>query len=158
MLENQNRIEKNECFMLLAKVISLRSRDPNTQVGSILVSKNNIIVGEGWNGHPKGLNNLSWDKNNRNPLKNKYFYVLHSECNAILNCLDIRELKEGSIFVTHFPCCECCKMIIQVGIKNVYYLENKHKKEPEYIASEILLKKAKINCKKIKLKHNIIVL
>lgn len=54
----------------------------------------------------------------------KYLYVVHAELNAILNCRG-ENLNGTTIFVTHFPCNECAKAIIQSGIKNIIYL-NKH--------------------------------
>ena len=48
--------------------------------------------------------------------------VVHAEANAILHktCID---LKDCTLYVTLFPCNECAKLIIQSGIKKVYYLE-----------------------------------
>ncbi|MCX8046572.1 MAG: deaminase, partial [Anoxybacillus gonensis] len=52
------------------------------------------------------------------------------EMNAILQCAKFGVPTEGAeIYVTHFPCLQCCKAIIQSGIKAVYYA-NDYKNHP----------------------------
>ena len=48
--------------------------------------------------------------------------MVHAEVNAIMHktCID---LKACTIYVTHFPCNECAKVIVQAGIKVIYYLK-----------------------------------
>ena len=50
------------------------------------------------------------------------------------------------MYTTHFPCNECAKIIIQSGIKEVIYLNDKPNK-----ASNILFDMANIKYKKINL-------
>lgn len=113
----------NTYFMNLALVASTRSKDPNTKVGACIVDKYNKILGLGYNGLPKGVsdNEFPWNRDNENPLDNKYIYVVHAEANAILNSNN--DLKGGTIYVTLSPCNECAKLIIQAGIKKVIYLK-----------------------------------
>ena len=55
-------------------------------------------------------------------------YVVHAERNAILNYRgSLKELESARIYVDLFPCNECAKEIIQTGIKEVVYCENKYK-------------------------------
>lgn len=115
----------DETFMGIAKLVSQRSKDPSTQVGAAIVTTDNRILSVGYNGTPIGFddNEFPWGKNDTNPMNNKYLYVVHSERNAILNFRGVlREMSQGKIYVTHFPCNECAKEIIQVGIKEVIYL------------------------------------
>ena len=50
--------------------------------------------------------------------------TIHAEMNAILQCSKFGVPTDGAeIYVTHYPCIQCCKSIIQAGIKTVYYAE-----------------------------------
>ena len=77
----------DEYFMGVAKLSAMRSKDPNTQVGACIVSEDNKILSMGYNGFPKGCSDdeFPWDKIDEDPYNRKYFYVTHSELNAILN-------------------------------------------------------------------------
>jgi dCMP deaminase len=74
---------------------------------------------------------VSWEP--KEGLESKYLYVAHAELNAILNAKDGSALYQTKIYVTLFPCNECAKAIIQSGIKEVVYAEDKYK---ETIASQ----------------------
>ncbi|MEM5199359.1 deaminase, partial [Enterococcus faecium] len=51
--------------------------------------------------------------------------TIHAEMNAILQCAKFGVPTEGAeIYVTHFPCLQCTKMILQAGIKKIYYLKD----------------------------------
>ena len=88
MSEKRNGyITWDEYFMGVAKLSAMRSKDPNTQVGACIVSEDNKILSMGYNGFPKGCSDdeFPWDKMDEDPYNRKYFYVTHSELNAILN-------------------------------------------------------------------------
>jgi dCMP deaminase len=76
----------DETFMQIAKVIAMRSKDPNSQVGACIINPDNIIIGLGYNGFPRGCSdeNLPWNREGSFE-KTKYAYVVHAEANAILN-------------------------------------------------------------------------
>ncbi|XP_040077100.2 deoxycytidylate deaminase [Ixodes scapularis] len=57
------------------------------------------------------------------------------------NCFDVRGC---TLYTTHFPCNECAKMVVQSGIGQVVYLQDKHPKDAPYVASRLLFTKAKI--------------
>ena len=67
-------------------------------------------------------------------LDTKYPYVVHAECNAILN-KNSSSVKGARMYVGLFPCNECAKMIIQSGIKEVVFMSDKYSSEPSNIAS-----------------------
>ena len=81
------KISWDSYFMGVAKLSSLRSKDPNTQVGACIVNPMNRIVGVGYNGLPYGCDDSQypWDKREGNLDETKYPYVVHAELNAILN-------------------------------------------------------------------------
>ena len=128
-------------FMGVAKLIALRSKDPNTQVGCCIVSDKNIILSTGYNGMPYGCsdNEFPWARDAQDPLGNNYMYVVHSELNAILNCNTGTNLENATLYVTLFPCNECTKAIIQSGIKKIIYEEDKYAYTPSTIASKKML-------------------
>ena len=122
-MKREDYITWDEYFMGIAKLSSLRSKDPNTQVGSCIVSTDNKILSMGYNGAPNGFadDDFPWGREG-NRLDTKYMYVCHSELNAILNYRgDTNDLKGARIYVHFFPCNECAKAIIQSGIKEVVY-------------------------------------
>lgn len=127
----EGRLGWNEYFMNIAVQVSLRSTCVRRKVGAILV-KDNTIISTGYNGAPKGLMNCSSEpgrcyRNKHNiPSGEKLdmCYAQHAEVNALLNAMKSGvELKGASIYVTTFPCSTCAKALIQVGISNIYYLD-----------------------------------
>ena len=139
--QRKDNINWDEYFMSVAKLSAMRSKDPNTQVGACIVSKDNRILSIGYNGTPNGFSDdiFPWDREG-NPLDTKYLYVVHAERNAILNFRgNNKELENSKIYVDLFPCNECAKEIIQAGIKEVIYLSDKYANTNETIASKRLL-------------------
>ena len=139
----EDRISWDECFMKIAHVISERSQDPSTQAGSVVASRDNVVVGVGYNGWPRGIesDDLPWDRDG--DFENtKYAYVCHAEENAIYNSNS--STKDCKIYCTLFPCNECAKAIIQNGIKEVIYESDKYADVPEFKASKRMLKLANI--------------
>jgi dCMP deaminase len=104
----------------------MRSKDPSTQVGACIVNPQKKVVSIGYNGMPSGVDDdqVSWDA--KEGLDSKYLYVAHAELNAILNAKDGSGLANTKLYVTLFPCNECAKAIIQAGIKEVVYAEDKY--------------------------------
>jgi dCMP deaminase len=93
---------------------------------------------------PSGVDDdqVSWDS--KEGLDSKYLYVAHAELNAILNAKDGSALNNTKIFVTLFPCNECAKAIIQAGIKEVVYAEDKYKDTIAAQAAKKLFTLAKV--------------
>ena len=126
----------DEYFMGVAFLSGMRSKDPHTQVGCCIVSRDNKILSMGYNGFPKGCSDdeFPWSREGA-PLDNKYFYTTHSELNAILNYRG-GSLEGAKLYVSLFPCNECAKAIIQAGIRTVVYDSDKYKNEDSTIASK----------------------
>lgn len=104
-------------FLDMARMAATRSKDPNTQVGAVIVSPEKSIVETGYNGFAPGVteNEERWQR----PIK--YDFVIHAEQNAIGRAARFGKVVNGStLYVTHYPCRECAKMIIASGIKYVY--------------------------------------
>ena len=116
----------DEYFMGMAVLSSLRSKDPSTKVGAVIVNDEKKVVSIGYNGMPRHIEDedLTWNKGEG--LDSKYLYVCHAELNAILNARNGSSLANCTVYVTLFPCNECTKALIQVGIKEVVYLDDKY--------------------------------
>ena len=126
-------------FMGVALLSAQRSKDPNTQVGACLVNRSKRIVGIGYNGLPTGLEDDQYPWHNEGDLvETKYPYVVHAEPNAILN--STASLEGATLYVTLFPCHECSKLIIQSGVKEIVYIEDKYQDKASFIASKRMLK------------------
>lgn len=111
--------------MKLAELTASRSKDPNTKVGAC-IANNKRVLSLGWNGGPRNIddNLIPYDCNDKTkPLKEqKYPYIVHAEMNAILNFGgSISDLEDSSVYVNVFPCTDCAKNLVQIGIKEVYY-------------------------------------
>lgn len=141
--KRKDYISWDEYFMGVAYLSSMRSKDPNTQVGACIVSEDNKILSMGYNGLPIGCDDdeFPWVRESENPLDNKYFYSTHSELNAILNYRG-GSLEGAKIYVTLFPCNECAKAIIQCGIKKIIYAEDKYADTPSVVASKKMINAA----------------
>ena len=134
--KRKDYISWDEYFMGVAKLSAMRSKDPNTQVGACIVSQDNKILSMGYNGFPIGCSDdeFPWAREG-DPLENKYFYTTHSELNAILNYRG-GSLDGAKIYVSLFPCNECAKALIQSGISQVIYYEDKYADSDSVIASK----------------------
>ena len=135
-------ISWDEYFMGIAHLSAMRSKDPNTQVGACIVSQENKILSMGYNGFPNGCDDDAFPWNRDGDLEDsKYAYVTHSELNAILNYRG-GNLEGTKIYVTLFPCNECAKAIIQAGIKELVYADDKYDKTPANVASKRMFRAA----------------
>ena len=132
-MKRQEYISWDDYFMGIALLAAKRSKDPSTQVGACIVSgsshdaaNENTILSVGYNGLPLGCSDdeFPWERDG-DFLDTKYPFVVHAELNAILNARG-KSLVGARIYVALFPCNECCKAIIQCGIKEVIYLSDKY--------------------------------
>ncbi|MCD8216639.1 MAG: dCMP deaminase family protein [Clostridiales bacterium] len=137
--KRENYITWDEYFMAVAKLAGMRSKDPNSQVGSCIVSEDNKILSMGYNGFPRGCSDdeFPWAREGDEG-ETKYPYVVHSELNAILNYRG-GSLDGAKLYVSLFPCNECAKAIIQSGIKTIVYAEDKYDGTPSVLSSKRML-------------------
>jgi dCMP deaminase len=99
------------------------------KVGAVIV-KDHRILSYGYNGTPSGFDNTCEDEvvfegmmdipENRHLVTKPE--VIHAEMNAILKVAQSHEsTKDATLFLTHSPCIECAKAILQSGINTLYY-------------------------------------
>lgn len=123
-MKRNDYLSWNDYFMALAKLSAMRSKDPSTQVGACIVGPNKKVLGVGYNGFPNGCSDddLPWGKEGGFQ-ETKYAHVIHAEINTILNS-NFNNLQNTTLYATLFPCNECAKVIVQSGIKKIYYLDD----------------------------------
>ena len=111
-------------YFEIAKQTAKLSYAKRLQVGAVIVKDNNIIS-FGYNGTPSGFDNVCEDDNFKTKPE-----VIHAEANAITKLAKEGNNSKGSdLFITHAPCTECAKLIIQAGIRRVYWSEQYRSKE-----------------------------
>jgi dCMP deaminase len=117
-------------YAKIAKETALLSSAKKLQVGCVIV-RDNRILSIGYNGMPSGWSNecetSTEDLDYTHTFNQKYLTtkpeVLHAEANALMKlCQSTESSRSATLFVTHFPCIECAKLIYQAGISQVYYI------------------------------------
>ena len=148
-------LDWDEAFMLMSMLIAKRSKDPSTQVGACIVGQNNVIIGLGYNGHPRGCHDdkIPWVREGAT-LDVKYTYVVHAEANAIMNANS--SVKGCRMYISLFPCNECAKMIIQSGIAEVVYTSDKYAEVDIFKASHNMLRMAGVKLRQYTPKNELV--
>jgi dCMP deaminase len=145
-----NRIEWNQYFMAQSHLLALRSTCTRLGVGATIVRDKRIIAG-GYNGSIAGGTHCIDE--GCYVIENHCVRTIHAEMNALLQCAKFGVPTEGAeLYVTHYPCLQCCKAIIQSGIKTVYYA-TEYKNHPHAIE---LFEQAKVKVEQVELEDMII--
>ncbi|WP_270383205.1 ComE operon protein 2 [Ligilactobacillus salivarius] len=138
------RIPWNQYFMLQAVLLSLRSTCERLSVGAILVRDKRVIAG-GYNGAVSGDDHCI--DVGCYVVDGHCLRTIHAEMNAVLQCSKFGIPTDGAeIYVTDFPCLQCTKSLLQVGIKKIYYMRNYH--NDDYAIR--LLKRKKVAVEQVK--------
>jgi dCMP deaminase len=144
------RISWDQYFMAQSHLLALRSTCTRLTVGATIVRDKRIIAG-GYNGSIAGGDHCI-DKGCF-VIDNHCVRTIHAEMNALLQCAKFGvPTAEAEIYVTHVPCLQCCKAIIQAGIKTVYYAED-YKNHPYAIE---LFQQANVTIEKVELHESVI--
>ncbi|WP_335869298.1 ComE operon protein 2 [Bacillus sp. 2205SS5-2] len=116
-----NRISWNQYFMAQSHLLALRSTCTRLAVGATIVREKRMIAG-GYNGSISGGDHCI--DQGCYLIDNHCVRTIHAEMNALLQCSKFGVPTEGAeLYVTHFPCIQCTKSIIQAGIQTVYYAQ-----------------------------------
>ena len=105
-------------YLELALKLSQRSTCSRLQVGTVITSTDfRKVLAVGYNGNATGLHN-GCDRTEPGNCG-----CLHSEENAVINC-DAPRFLEKVVFVTHLPCVQCAKRLINLGnVRKIYYAQ-----------------------------------
>ena len=134
-------------FAMLAKITALRSKDQTTKVGAIFVDKRNRIIATGYNGMPKGNDKFPWDREGKSIAAIKYSYVVHAEINGVLNAT--KDLKGATVYTTLFPCSNCAKILSQVEVDKIYYLDDKYHSTEDAGIARFIFDKTNVKYEKL---------
>lgn len=139
------KLNWKEYYMLQALMASLKSKDPSTKVGCVIVDQSNTQVSMGYNGFPRGIDEsqLSWNKDQSKGIENtKYPYIVHAEASAVVNAR--KDISGCDVYVTLSPCNDCAKLLAASRVRKVYYLHHRPCK-----MSDKILKLANIDTEQI---------
>lgn len=140
-----NRIPWDQYFMAQSHLLALRSTCTRLMVGATIVRDKRIIAG-GYNGSVSGSVHCIDD--GCYVIDGHCVRTVHAEANALLQCAKFGVPTENAeIYVTHFPCLQCCKLLIQSGIKKVYFAQD-YRNHPYAIQ---LFEEAQVETKKVEL-------
>ncbi|WJY28523.1 MULTISPECIES: ComE operon protein 2 [Sporosarcina] len=114
-----DRITWEQFFMAQCSLLAVRSTCTRLAVGAVIVRDNRIIAG-GYNGSVSGGDHCI--DQGCYVVDNHCIRTIHAEMNALLQCGKFGIPAAGStLYVTHFPCLQCSKAIIQAGISKVFF-------------------------------------
>lgn len=123
-----NRLDWHQYFMKIAKLVAERSTCCRAKIGAVIVKDRNILS-TGYNGAPSGLphctdvgclvyKSITPDGS----MEENCFRTIHAEINAIAQAAKHgSSINNADIYITHSPCIHCLKVLINTGIKNIYY-------------------------------------
>lgn len=136
----------NKYFLNIVNIVATRATCNRKKVGCIIVKDKNIIA-TGYNGSPIGLEHCE-DVGCEIDDNGSCIRTTHAEQNAICQAAKNGiSINGATIYCSMFPCYTCAKMIINCGIKEIYFLEDYHSANK----SINIFKKANIKINKIKL-------
>ncbi|MCR8850661.1 ComE operon protein 2 [Rossellomorea sp. SC111] len=137
------RIAWHQYFMAQSQLLALRSTCTRLAVGATIVRDKRIIAG-GYNGSIAGGDHCIDE--GCYVIDNHCVRTIHAEMNALLQCSKFGVgTEKADIYVTHFPCLQCCKALIQAGIQTVYYAKD-YKNHPYALE---LFEKAGVHVEKV---------
>lgn len=117
-LTETKQFRYDRAYLRLAKNWALLSYCERKKVGAIIV-KDRVIISDGFNGTPSGFDNFCEATNGET-----HWYVLHAEANAILKVAKSTNNCSGAtLYLTHSPCKDCSKMILQAGITRLVFID-----------------------------------
>ena len=118
----------DEYFINIAEQVKLKSKDKRTQIGVVVVGKDNEIVSTGYNSFARGIND-NLDERQERP--EKYFWFEHAERNSIYNAarIGVSTLGTTMYMTCGMSCSDCARAIINSGISKIVLRKVKVLKE-----------------------------
>ena len=118
-----------EYFMAITRLVAKRSTCLRRSVGAVLVKEKRILA-TGYNGAPAGVKHceevgcLRADSSIPSGTRHELCRGLHAEQNVIIQAAYHGiSIRDATLYCTNKPCVICSKMIINAGIKKIYYEE-----------------------------------
>ncbi len=148
-----DRLTWDQYFMTITQQVAERSTCNRAKVGAVIVRDRNILA-TGYNGAPAGMPHCTEagcliyeSKTPYGEVEQNCFRTIHAEINAIAQAAkNGSNIKDSSIYVTHTPCIHCIKVLVNTGIKTVYY-ESPYKLD----TLEEILRNTRVHMEKVQL-------
>ena len=134
--------EKDEFYMNFARQQSLFATCDRLHVGAIIINENGFIIGSGYNTTPEGVptcEEVGCQKNDQG----RCIATVHAEQKALLSVQHKSDLKNSKIYVTHYPCENCSKLLLEAGIQEVIYEEYYDNAMSRYFLDNIKVRQLK---------------
>src|ERR1051325_2291743 len=122
------RLSGHQYFTTITQQVAGRSTCPRAKVGAVIVREKNILA-TGYNGAPAGLPHcldvgclVYTSRTPTGELEENCFRTIHAEINAIAQAAkNGATIRDADIYITHTPCIHCLKVLINTGIRRVFY-------------------------------------
>jgi dCMP deaminase len=122
------RLSWDQYFMTITRQVAERSTCMRAKVGAVIVRDKSILA-TGYNGAPAGMPHCTevgclvyQSRTPNGETEENCFRTIHAEMNAIAQAAkNGSSIKEASIYITHTPCIHCLKVLVNTGIKNIFY-------------------------------------
>ena len=123
-----NRPSWHQYFMTITRQVAERSTCTRAKVGAVIVRDKNILA-SGYNGSPAGLPHcidvgclVYTSQTPSGEVEENCFRTIHAEINAIAQAAkNGSSIRDGDIYITHTPCIHCFKVLINTGIRRIFY-------------------------------------
>jgi dCMP deaminase len=118
----------HQYFMTITRQVAERSTCKRAKVGAVIVRDRNIVA-TGYNGSPAGLPHCTevgcLIYSSRTPsgeMEENCFRTIHAEINAIAQAAkNGASIRDADIYITHTPCIHCFKVLLNTGVRRIYY-------------------------------------
>lgn len=122
------RLSWDQYFLMITRQVAERSTCKRAKVGAVIVRDKNILA-TGYNGSPAGLPHCTevgcLIYESRTPsgeVEENCFRTIHAEINAIAQAAkNGASIRDADIYITHTPCIHCFKVVINTGIRRVFF-------------------------------------
>lgn len=122
------RLSWDEYFMTITRQVAERSTCTRAKVGAVIVRDRSILA-TGYNGSPAGMPHCTEAGcliyESRTPtgdIEQNCFRTIHAEINAIAQAAKNGvSIRDASIYITHTPCIHCLKVLVNTGIRAIFY-------------------------------------
>lgn len=122
------RLSWDQYFMTITRQVAERSTCSRAKVGAVIVRDRSILA-TGYNGAPAGMPHCTEvgcliyeSKTPNGDTEQNCFRTIHAEINAIAQAAkNGASIKDASIYITHTPCIHCLKVLVNTGIRNIFY-------------------------------------
>jgi dCMP deaminase len=125
----------DQYFLTITRQVAERSTCTRAKVGAVIVRDKNILA-TGYNGSPAGLPHCTdvgcliyTSRTPTGEVEENCFRTIHAEINAIAQAAkNGAAIRDADIYITHTPCIHCFKVLVNTGIKRIFY-EREYKRQ-----------------------------